>query len=228
MICCLSYINDSYILCLILANLCPTPSIQPPRSDVQKSDRSVQISADGRGRNPRAGEAGRCPRQAERLREMHRGTRVSLHGLLSRPELNGQPATLILWDVSAHVENCGKAICQAGAPRLLSAPDRAPGRPEPRRQPRPITASLGQSAAYVESSRPDASASLPSSAPRQCQITPRAASSLVHISRVLHVVVHQGGCCPHTGGRRPLVCADRGQRRAHACEGMPPRARTPA
>ena len=106
MICCLSYINESGKLGgrLILANLCPTPSIQPPRSDVQKSDRSVQNSADGRGRKPRAGEAGRRPRQAERLRAMHRGTRVSLHGLLSRPELNGQPAMLILWDVSAHVE----------------------------------------------------------------------------------------------------------------------------
>ena len=37
--------------------------------------------------------------RAERLRAMHRGSRVSLHGLQSRPELNGQPATLILWDV---------------------------------------------------------------------------------------------------------------------------------
>jgi hypothetical protein len=42
---------------------------------------------------------------------MHRGSRVSLHGLQSRPELNGQPATLILWDVSAHVEN-GRPTCQ--------------------------------------------------------------------------------------------------------------------
>jgi len=32
---------------------------------------------------------------------MHHGTRVSLHGLQSRPELNGQPATLIRWDADA-------------------------------------------------------------------------------------------------------------------------------
>ena len=124
---------------MILANLCPTPSIQPPRSDVQKSDRSVQNSADGRGRNPRAGEAGRRPRQAERLREMHRGTRVSLHGLQSRPELNGQPATLILWDVSAHVGNTAARpsakLALRGCSRRRIVPQAAPS----------LGASLGQS-----------------------------------------------------------------------------------
>ena len=44
-------------------------------------------------------------------------------------------------------------------------------------QPRPITVSLGLSAAYVEGSRPEASATSHSSTPRQRQIKRRAVSS---------------------------------------------------
>mgnify|MGYP004179374205 CR=1 FL=1 len=50
---------------------------------------------------------------------MHRGSRVSLHGLQSRPELNGQPATLILWDV--------QRMWKTAAWRLR--PTRPPARP---------------------------------------------------------------------------------------------------
>ena len=64
---------------------------------------------------------------------------MSLHGLLSRPELNGQPAMLILWDVSAHVENTAALpsakLALRGCSQRRIMPQAAPS----------LGASLGQS-----------------------------------------------------------------------------------
>ena len=60
---------------------------------------------------------------------MHRGSRVSLHGLQSRPELNGQPATLILWDVQRHVKTAAWRLRPTRPPARPASAGSRSGRP---------------------------------------------------------------------------------------------------